>query len=239
MFSLVQLRLLGWVWLLLLLSGPAADAQQKQRVVCSMEVEGYYTKPGIRRALVSCSNGVISAAVGQEARSYLRLIQGVKRAPDHCGARVYNCLFRVCMGSNVHFKDLRITGLVAPEYVATLCLEGDSDILLTNATFTDNTGSFIGTSSATITLRDSTMANNKGTTDMHIAGVGALEEANVLMDNCNCANNTGETGGSCVRMMGKAGARARIVNSVFYNNTASCSKCSGGAVTSYDNAKSE
>ncbi len=74
-------------------------------------------------------------------------------APDgHCGSTAFNCLLRVCRGSRVHFKDLRITGLNAPDYAATLCLDVGTSVKFTNATFKDNMASFIGVTSGEVCI---------------------------------------------------------------------------------------
>lgn len=144
---MAQPRLLPLAVVLLLLLSVPATAQQMQvpHATCSLEIEGWGGRQsGIRKASLACSGDTVLAAADPLLRPFVQGAKGVTWGRDHCGNEAWNCLFRVCLGTNVHFKNLRIVGLRAPEMQATVCLEGLTSVIFTNATFTNNQGSFIG-----------------------------------------------------------------------------------------------
>lgn len=144
-------------WLLLclqLLLAVTAAAQQQQYASCTLEIEGFYTKSGLRSIKLACTGGTILAAAAPEFRQLVPSAPGVIWAPDaHCSSEAFNCLFRVCKPSNVHFKMIRIVGLQTPEYVASMCLVRDTDVIISNATFKDNTAGFLGATNGKVRVK--------------------------------------------------------------------------------------
>jgi hypothetical protein len=144
---------LQW-WLLLCLLLIVQAAAQVDLATCSLEIEGFYTKIGIRKASLACSNSTLTPrmAAHPDFQPLVSTAPGVEWGAAQCGGvhnytdQAYKCLLRVCLGSFVHFHNLHIVGLVAPDFTATVCIEGGTNVKFTNATFRDNQASFIGTS---------------------------------------------------------------------------------------------
>jgi hypothetical protein len=87
-----------------------------------------------------------------------------------------------------------------------------------------------------VRLLDSIMANNVGTNNWHVAGIGVLRNADVLIQGCTFSNNTAAQRGSSIRVGGVVGSNVKVVNCTFQDNFSACSACVGGAVASFDNA---
>jgi hypothetical protein len=121
---------------------------------------GNYNKVGYKKVSLECSGGssvyTPRIAVDKAIRPLVSPPTGFKLGEEYCGGvhnvsdEAYECLIRVCYGSFVHFKDIRIVGLKAPEYIATVCVEGGTHVRITNALFQDNQASFVGTSWGTV-----------------------------------------------------------------------------------------
>lgn len=88
------------------------------------------------------------------------------------------------------------------------------------------------------------MANNNGTDDFHIAGVGIRGNAVVNVSGCSFINNTVSTHDSAIRVGGdeqsqNQPATATVTNCTFRGNSAACSSCTGGAIAVFDNSLGE
>jgi hypothetical protein len=131
----------------------------------------------------------------------------------------------------VHFDPVVVKNLHALGASAVLCFSGQVTAVVSRAEFSYNQAGFIGVADAEVTLLNSTSRHNLGTTDTHIASIGAILRSRVAISGCTFFNNThNSTGGSVVRAQDNG--TLSITNSTFLHNSVMCpvgTLCVGGA----------
>lgn len=224
---------MGWKWVLLaILSFTVALAQPNQQSVkCQLSIQGNGDGLGISQARLSCQGGTITAAAAPLLLPHVQGATGVQWGnASVCGS---TCLLSVCGSSqHVHFEPVVVTKLHALWANAVLCFNGRVTAVVSRAKFLNNQAGFIGVADAEVTLLNSTSRQNLGTTNSHIAGVGAIRQSKVAISGCTFINNThNSTGGSVVRAADNT--TLSITDSTFLHNSALClagGRCNGGAI---------
>lgn len=111
-------------------SSPAAAG-----AVCRLHLEGFGDRPGLRKAQLACTGGLITAAAHPQLLELLgSAVQGVRWSTDTtCQELISGCLLAICDGTAVTLVNPTVTSIVAAskEGGNSVCITDGSRVSLT------------------------------------------------------------------------------------------------------------
>ena len=153
--------------LLLCLGLLVQQALGSAKAVCSLNVEGFGTKTGLKSAQLSCSGGTVKAVVhplllaklpGLGSRGGIQLSSDSK-----CKELGASCLITICEGTAVTFPRATVKSVnVTPNLTGLIYAVGPSSVVLDGATFTGNAARALFTvgQHVSVVVKASTFVNN-------------------------------------------------------------------------------
>lgn len=150
---------------------PTTAGAASNSTVCSLRLEGFGSRPGIKTARLSCTGGPIKAAVHQDVQQIWKRQQqtpnNVQLSTDKACNSTPGCLVTICGRSNAVFVNASVTDLTATQgWWVGVCVQGQSSVTFQNGNFSFNsmiTAMKIRGPGTSVLLSSSTLRNNTAT----------------------------------------------------------------------------
>lgn len=213
--------LLVAVVLLALQVSLAVPAVANGRVVCSLHMEGYGTKPGVKSVLLSCSGGTITTAAHSALLS----------APQHqfagvtwsdkatCRPGGSTCLISICGDSSATFMSARVLAVNTTALGGhAVCLGGGSNITFEHALFQGNLGRSLAVLSegAYLHVKGSSFINNSAQGAKATGAALYISNGTALLVSSSFSGNSAGFRGGAIEVDG-AGRATIIASKLDYN----------------------
>lgn len=194
------------------------------RVVCSLYIKGYGTKPGVKSVLLSCSGGTITAAAHTALLS----------APKHqfagvtwsdkgaCGSGRSTCLINICGDSSAIFMSAKVLAVNMTALGGhAFCLGDRSNITFEHALFQGNVGQSVAVGHEGVYLRliKSSSMNNSVAGANVTGGAMYIWNGTVFVEKSTFSGNLAvDTGGAGGAIGVEGTARVTIISSTLDGN---------------------
>lgn len=213
------------------------------KTVCSLSMQGYGDKPGLKAVQLSCTGGTVTARAHKVLKQFWgpKLPkQGVVWTEDEeCRPATTGCLLTICNKSDAVLFNAKITSVqTAPgaprdQGDKALCISNGSRVTLRNCTFSSSTIQSLATydNTTSVLLDQCSITNNNMIAERVPSGVFVEDAAIVVRSSVFANNKAQKILGSTIAARGYA--RVSILDSAFLGNTGFC----GAALHALGNAQ--